>query len=405
MASSVHTRLERSSSGSSNGTSSDITPVAPRIDRDWSSSRSKSVSTQLLVHFSPTFIETDTSRDMLSISQLLSQFGEVQHIDVSTLQFDSCVKVSYFDIRVTNLVMQFILDKKVPGMTVSDDTSAAFPDFPRCSIEDRSIEITGWSMTSRDIPHDTKNLIDTIFRRYGEIESITLSGRDTAEPHIRVSFFDTRTPLFIHKQLQGDTVQISSPVLITSDQVISLMLSVHASSTSGLLNTPLDTPRVRRSSIGTTRTSEFSINLRNIESGSDTRTTLMIRSIPRSFTQRKLLDLLESRFAGTFDFVYLPMELTTGLNIGYMFVNMKEPAHIIPLYNSMNNRTWPTILQAVFKSSIEVSEHESLARSCKVTYGRIQGLSALINHFKSSSIMNQPDSIRPHFRKSEELSD
>jgi RNA recognition motif-containing protein len=211
--------------------------------------------------------------------------------------------------------------------------------------------------------------------------------------------------LFIHKQLQGDTVQISSPVLITSDQVISLMLSVHASSTSGLLNTPLDTPRVRRSSIGTTRTSEFSINLRNIESGSDTRTTLMIRSIPRSFTQRKLLDLLESRFAGTFDFVYLPMELTTGLNIGYMFVNMKEPAHIIPLYNSMNNRTWPTILQAVFKSSIEVSEHESLARSCKVTYGRIQGLSALINHFKSSSIMNQPDSIRPHFRKSEELSD
>jgi len=55
-------------------------------------------------------------------------------------------------------------------------------------------------------------------------------------------------------------------------------------------------------------------------------TTVMMRNVPHSYTCDKLIDLLESKgFAKWFDFVYVPINFTKCLGVGYAFVNLTTP--------------------------------------------------------------------------------
>lgn len=54
---------------------------------------------------------------------------------------------------------------------------------------------------------------------------------------------------------------------------------------------------------------------------------MMIRNVPKRYSQRMLIQELASRgFEGTFDFFYLPTDISSGRNLGYGFVNFLTPA-------------------------------------------------------------------------------
>ena len=54
-------------------------------------------------------------------------------------------------------------------------------------------------------------------------------------------------------------------------------------------------------------------------------TTLMIRNVPSSFTQKQLLTVFLSDIAdGSIDFFYLPTDISSKRNLGYAFVNFRS---------------------------------------------------------------------------------
>merc|ERR1711904_21335 len=74
----------------------------------------------------------------------------------------------------------------------------------------------------------------------------------------------------------------------------------------------------------------------------DDRTTGMGRNIPNSYTSNSLVELFEAKGYHTkFDFVYLPIDFRTGVNLGYAFVNFVsnlEAHHFILDFDSF--RDW-----------------------------------------------------------------
>jgi len=129
----------------------------------------------------------------------------------------------------------------------------------------------------------------------------------------------------------------------------------------------------------------YAMDLERVRTGKDRRTTLMIKNIPNKYTQHMLLARIEEEFKGTFDFFYLPIDFKNQCNVGYGFINMTSTDHIIPFVEHVHEQKWDK-----FNSD----------KVCCVTYARIQGRAALINHFQNSSLMLEETKHQPLLFKS-----
>lgn len=124
----------------------------------------------------------------------------------------------------------------------------------------------------------------------------------------------------------------------------------------------------------------YALDLEKVKNGEDTRTTLMIKNIPNKYTQKMLLASVDEVLKGKFDFFYLPIDFKNKCNVGYGFINVMDSRHIPPLMERFHNKKW---------------ERFNSEKVCCVTYARIQGKSALINHFQNSSLMHEDKKHRP----------
>ncbi len=120
----------------------------------------------------------------------------------------------------------------------------------------------------------------------------------------------------------------------------------------------------------------YRVDVDDIAAGRDTRTTVMIKNIPNKYSQKLLLETIDKCHRGNYDFLYLPIDFRNRCNVGYAFVNFKRHDLIIPFYKEFNGKKWNK-----FNSE----------KICSIAYGRVQGLHALVDHFKTSSVMSQLD--------------
>ena len=102
----------------------------------------------------------------------------------------------------------------------------------------------------------------------------------------------------------------------------------------------------------------------------------MVRNIPNKYTQDLMLERIDRKFKGYYDFFYLPIDFKNKCNVGYAFINFLDIKAIIEFYLEFNNTKW---------------ERFNSEKICAIKYARIQGREALIKHFQNSSVMNQND--------------
>jgi len=124
----------------------------------------------------------------------------------------------------------------------------------------------------------------------------------------------------------------------------------------------------------------FFLNIARVKAGEDKRTTLMIKNIPNKYTQKMLLQAIDVKFRGTYDFFYLPIDFKNRCNVGYAFINFIDAKSIVEFSSFLNQKRW---------------EKFNSEKVCELTYARIQGKEALIEHFQNSSLMSEDNACRP----------
>ena len=82
------------------------------------------------------------------------------------------------------------------------------------------------------------------------------------------------------------------------------------------------------------------IDIIEIISGKDKRTTLMLKNIPNKYKLNDLVNEIDISFRGKYDYINLPIDYERKLNLGYAFINFVDPLHIILFYETYHSKRW-----------------------------------------------------------------
>ena len=124
------------------------------------------------------------------------------------------------------------------------------------------------------------------------------------------------------------------------------------------------------------------LEIDSVETGRDTRTSLMVRNIPNKYTQQMLLSEFtdNGHGPGKIDFFYLPIDFKNKCNRGYAFINFVDYRDIVPFHRQYFGQHW-----RVFNSD----------KICDITYARIQGKAGMLKRFENSALMEKDEEYKP----------
>jgi hypothetical protein len=112
-------------------------------------------------------------------------------------------------------------------------------------------------------------------------------------------------------------------------------------------------------------------------------TTMMIRNIPRRYSQEFLLmDLHDLGFDGTFDFLHIPTDNTTLACVGYAFVNFIEPC-------------WAEQCIHAFKDYKFKRHSRGMSKVAKVSVAHLQGAEKNLQNYEDSVMVSKNEMQRP----------
>ncbi|KAF7126833.1 hypothetical protein RHSIM_Rhsim11G0182300 [Rhododendron simsii] len=128
------------------------------------------------------------------------------------------------------------------------------------------------------------------------------------------------------------------------------------------------------------------------------KTTVMIKNIPKLYSGELLLKFLDEHCllenqkskeenseegdctVSAFDFMYLPIDFSTGCSRGFAFVNFTEARAVWKFLRACNRKTWD-----LFQSP----------KICEIVCAKIQGKEALVKHFAKSTFRCESDEFLP----------
>ena len=116
------------------------------------------------------------------------------------------------------------------------------------------------------------------------------------------------------------------------------------------------------------------LNLDDIISGKDTRTTVMIRNIPIKYTDEIIIEEL-NEFNGKYDCLYMPYDYEKNGNKGYAFINFVNPLHILYFYEKFNGKKWI---------------HFESSKICELNCAHFQGINEIQKHAKNYKGQKKP---------------
>ena len=117
------------------------------------------------------------------------------------------------------------------------------------------------------------------------------------------------------------------------------------------------------------------LNLNDIVTGKDTRTTVMIRNIPIKYTDEILIEALDE-FNGKYDCLYMPYDYEKNGNKGYAFINFVNPLHILYFYEKFNGKKWI---------------HFESSKICELNCAHFQGINEIQKHAKNYKGQKKPN--------------
>ncbi|CAG9331682.1 AML1_2 [Blepharisma stoltei] len=301
----------------------------------------------------------------------LQAFGDLQSIDLGKKKH-GILSVSYFDIR--------------------DACKAKFALQPKCEVKFVAPNSDPTNADYLVIPHPTYLERLYLFQSFGDIMYTQIVGT-----YVLLHYFDVRcarrayseltNPIetepekFFENEFHDNPLNykqdFDSSVSSESTEPSPYMYFSSYSSEGSNKESPFDERRKQRKKMmDEDEKMYYTINVESIERGEDIRTTIMIKNIPNKYTQQMLLDTIDRHFPCSYDFFYLPIDFKNNCNVGYAFINFLNP-QIIPLVcNQFNGKRW---------------ERFNSEKICALAYARIQGRQNLVQHFQSSSVMEQED--------------
>jgi hypothetical protein len=106
----------------------------------------------------------------------------------------------------------------------------------------------------------------------------------------------------------------------------------------------------------------------------------LIRNIPNKYQVKSFAEEIDScGFKDKYDFLYLPTDYSNGANLGFAFINLIDPMHILSFFECFRGQKW--------------RQYNSF-KICELAYAKIQGKKSLISHFKKGSILLEQDQAK-----------
>nr|CAB3460493.1 unnamed protein product [Digitaria exilis] len=251
----------------------------------------------------------------------LQQYGDIQALHTS-FKNHGFVTVSYYDIRAAQNAMR-VLHNKTLGLMNLDVQFSITKENKDPNNGILAVSIIDSSISSHDLLR--------IFSVYGDVKEIFKA--PTSYNKNFVEYYDIRAAELALNKLNNSDMSCSKIKVEHSRSGGAGLCFTEQCSGEWKQNTV--THQLKNSPPGTIESEnkkQFELDLDRIAKGEDSRTTLMIKNIPNKYNCKLLLAVIDENHRGTYDFIYLPIDFKNKCNVGYAFINMTDPQHIIPFY-------------------------------------------------------------------------